>query len=179
MTKPSLFDVGSRRYAVPVKLIEKRNLLVLLAGLGLAASLTLSGCAGVPSLGGTGGDGQSGTSDSDTGDSDSPPGDVNLDQFAGVPSTFPSDVPIISGDVPIGIDLGTGWSVVVLADDLDASYEEAKSRLLGAGFTSTADSTTDDGSFGIFENDKYTIQLTASDTADYGLAVSYVVVLKG
>lgn len=178
MTKPSLFDVGSRRYAVPVKLIEKRNLLVLLAGLGLAASLTLSGCAGIPSLGGTGGDGQSGTSDSDTTD-DTDSNDIDLDQFAGVPDTFPSDIPIISGDVPMGIDLGTGWSVIIQVDDTAAAYEEAKGKLLSAGFTAVTDSTTADGSFGVFDSDKYQLQLTGSDTADYGAALSYVVVLKG
>lgn len=111
--------------------------------------------------------------------STSVPGDIDLDQLQGVPETFPPDVPIISGDVPVGVDLGTGWSVVVQVDDIAQAYAEASGKLTDAGFEVIQDGTSDDGSFGAFQNDKYQVQVTASKTADYGPAVAYVVVLNG
>ena len=169
-------------YAVPVKNFQQRG--GVLVGLVLAASLALTGCSGAfggGGAGGTGGNGQSGTSDgSDEGTTSTDPGtDAGLEGYEGKPSTFPGDVPIIDGDVPFGVDLGTGWTVIVATDDLGAAYADAAARLTGAGFASQVSSTTDDGSFGSFENDKYTVQVTATDTADYGPSVTYLVVLKG
>lgn len=162
-----------------------------LVGVLLAASLTLTGCSGMlggGGAGGTGGGGQSGSSGGGStstdpgtdGGSDSGDGTgTGLEGYEGKPATFPGDVPIIDGEIPFGVDLGTGWTVIVVADDIAAAYQDAESRLTGAGYTSQLSSTTDDGSFGSFENDKYTIQVTATDSADYGPSVTYVVVLKG
>ncbi|MBU1586470.1 MAG: hypothetical protein KKH51_00815 [Actinobacteria bacterium] len=148
------------------------------AVLGIAALLLLAGCS-APAPGGGSGSGDSGSSNSDSSNSDSGSADDGLDGFEGVPANFPDDVPIISGDVPAGIDLGTGWSVVVQVDDLDAAFAEASGKLTTAGFEELQSSSSDEGSFGVFQNDKYQVQVTATDTADYGLAVAYVVVLRG
>ena len=151
-----------------------------LAGLGIVASLALTGCSftggssGQP--GSTGGSSPESSSSADGGSGGT---EAPLEGFEGKPETFPSEVPIISGDVAFGVDLGTGWSVVVKTDDVVAAYQDAEGRLTGAGFTSQLSSTTDEGSFGSFENDKYTVQVTATDSADYGPSVTYVVVLKG
>ena len=160
---------------MPVKHGQPRvSILAAVAGIGVVVCLTLVGCSNPTSSGADG----SGTAAGDGASSDSP-GDVNLDAFQGVPTTFPSDVPIIAGDVPMGIDLGTGWSVVVSVGDFAQSYVEASGKLSAAGFTVVQESTSGDGSFGVFENDKYQVQVTASKTNDYGPAVSYVVVLLG
>jgi hypothetical protein len=165
------------RYAGAVK---RRTLMAPAAGLALAAVLLLSGCSFGPLLpvpaGGTGGD-----SSSSGGDGSGDSGDAPLEPLPGaaIPATFPTDVPLIDGPIAFGMDLGTGWSVIITATDLGGGYDDAKGRLLAAGFTSQMDSTTEDGSFGLFTNDKYQINLTASDDAQYGTAVSYVVVLKG
>ena len=166
---------------MPVKLIQGR-----FVALGLAAALMLTGCSGLlgggsGGSGGTGGNGQSGASDGGTdGDTSTDPGtDTGLEGYEGKPPTFPGDVPIIDGDIPFGVDLGTGWTVIVTTDDLVAAYQDAEGRLTSAGFTSQLSSTTDDGSFGSFDSDKYTIQVTATDNSDYGPSVTYVVVLKG
>lgn len=174
-------------YAVPVNHIQPRT--SALVGVLLAASLTLTGCSGMlggGGAGGTGGGGQSGSSGGGStstdpgtdGGSDSGDG-AGLEGYEGKPATFPGDVPIIDGQIPFGVDLGTGWTVIVATDDIAAAYQDAESRLTGAGYTSDLSSTTADGSFGSFENDKYTIQVTATDSADYGPSVTYVVVLKG
>ena len=171
--KPVFLALAAERYAVPVKHGQPRvSVFAAIAGMGVVACLTLVGCANPTSAD------SSGTAAADGTTSDSP-GDVDLDGFHGVPASFPSDVPIVDGDVPMGIDLGTGWSVVVSVDDIAKSYAEASGKLSAAGFEVLQDGTTADGSFGVFENDKYQVQVTASNTIDYGPAVSYVVVLLG
>lgn len=128
--------------------------------------------------GGTSGEGQSGQSGDGTTSTD-PGTDTNLDDFQGLPDTFPTDVPIIDGDVVFGLDLGTGWSVVIPVDDLASAYAEASGKLVGAGFVAKVDTSTPEGSVGVFVSDRYQINVNASKTADYGNSVSYVVVLLG
>jgi hypothetical protein len=88
-------------------------------------------------------------------------------------------VPIVDGDIPFGVDLGTGWTVIVKVADFAAAYTAASDKLSGAGFTTEQTGTTTDGSFGVFDTDKYTVEVTAAQSADYGPSVTYVVVLKG
>lgn len=153
-----------------------------LAGLAIAASAILTGCSIAPSGtatgGGTGGSGESGQTDGGTTTTD-PGTDTSLDDYQGAPATFPTDVPIIDGDIAFGIDLGTGWTVVIPVDDLAAGYADASGKLTAAGFTAQVDSTSPEGSIGVFTNDTYQINVTASATADYGDAVTYVVVVRG
>jgi hypothetical protein len=149
------------------------------AGVALAASLVLTGCSIFPSPpsagGGSGGAGGSGgTTSTDPGT------DTSLDQYKGLPSTFPKgDIPLISGDIPVGIDLGTGWTVIVKVNDTAAAFTEATGKLKAAGFTAQAEQTSDAGSFGDYITNKYEVQVTAQDTSDYGPSVTYLVVLKG
>ena len=44
---------------------------------------------------------------------------------------------------------------------------------------SLAEQTQPEGSFGVFQNDKYQVQLTIADTNDFGLAATYVAALRG
>jgi hypothetical protein len=158
--------------------------------LGFVVVLLLSGCspfgAGTATGGGTGGTGQSGGSDpqDESTAQDDPttesPGDVDLGELGGLPETFPSDeIPIINGDVALGVDLGTGWSLLIRVDDTEAAFADASAKLTAAGFETVAEQSAPEGSFGVFENDKYQVQLTATDTPDGGPSVNYVVVIKG
>lgn len=172
--------VTSQRYAVPVKL-SRHSVIVTLA---VAASLMVTGCAagGSPG-GGTGGGGSSGGSGGTSSDGTTTETDTEttpgLDGYVGLPDTFPSDVPVIDGEVVFGIDLGTGWSIVVATDDIVAGYTAAADKLTGAGFTSDVSSSTADGSFGSFSSAAFTVQVTATDSADYGTSVQYVVIKNG
>lgn len=149
-----------------------RPRLVAPALVAAATTLLLAGCFfGPPSPpvgGGTGGDGQSDGTETQT----------ENDMFHGVPATFPSDVPLIAGDVPIGVDVGTGWTVVVKVADVQASYADASALLTGAGFEVLLENSNTEGSFGAFENSQYQVQVTGGDTPDYGLTISYLVVKK-
>ncbi|CAN5528124.1 hypothetical protein BH10ACT7_BH10ACT7_04720 [soil metagenome] len=140
-----------------------------------ATTLLLAGCffgaPAAPTGGGTEGNGQSGQTDG----TETEPGNEMLQ---GVPATFPSEVPLIAGDVPIGVDLGTGWTVVVKVADVQASYAEASALLTGAGFDVLVENSSPEGSFGAFENATYQVQVTGGDTPDYGVTISYLVVKK-
>ena len=141
--------------------------------------LVLTGCSSPSVGGGTSGDGQSGSGSSPSDGTDSSDTTGGLEGYQGLPSTFPTDVPIVDGDVPVGLDLGTGWSIIVKVDDIDSAYQDAKQKLIAKGFTAEVDNTTADGSVGVFLNDKYQINVTASQSKDYGPNVNYVVVIKG
>lgn len=157
----------------------------------LAAALLLAGCSisgsgGGSTGGGTDGGGTSGQtgggveSGESTIESTTSPGDIDLGQFEGLPNTFPTDeVPLIDEPVDMGIDLGTGWSVMMTVDDYQAAFEDAASRLSGAGFEVITQTVSDAGGVGVFQNPKYQVQLTASDSPDNGPNLTYVVILRG
>ncbi len=185
MTKPALEDARLPQYAEPVngstspRARPRREATLGLATLAVVASLLLSGCFGIPSFtgGGTGGSGSSGGSDSGSSDSGSNSSTDDIpDQFEGMPATFPNDIPLISGDVVFGIDVGTGWSILIAVDDMEADFLDAADRLKGAGYESLLETVAPEGSFGAFENDVYQIQISSQDSPDYGLVVNYLVV---
>ncbi len=150
---------------------SRRAVLSALVGLGLVASLTLTGCsAAVPGGSPSGG----GTAGSDTVDGSST-------EFVPLPDTFPvAEIPIIDGGIAFAIDLGTGWSVVIPVDDFSGSFEAAAQKLIAAGYESSTESIIyADSSFGVFSNVKYDINLTAANTPDFGPAVQYLVVISG
>ena len=192
MTKPPLRQHPLTGYAgrvtaheTPQRARRRPAVLVALVGLGLAASLSLTGCFAPPTItgGGTGGAGQSGQSGdgtvTDGGTTTSPP-DNGLTDFEGLPAGFPTDeIPLIAGDVAFGIDLGTGWTVVIPVADGTAAFADASARLTGAGYESLAEQSQPEGSFGVFQNEKYQVQLTVADTSDFGLAATYVAALRG
>lgn len=158
-----------------------RGVAVGFAGVALAASLLLTGCSIFPTApgagGGTGGSGGSGGSGGTT--STSPGTDTGLEGYKGIPANFPKDVPVVSGDVAVGIDLGTGWSLIVKVSDSKAGWTEAGDKLKAAGFTAQLENSSDNGSFGDYANDKYEVQITGQDMPQYGPSVTYVVVVKG
>jgi hypothetical protein len=170
-------------YSVSVRRGRRSGLLGIAIGLGLAASIALAGCSLIPSpgggSGGSDGSGQSGSSSDGSGTSTNPGTDAGITGYEGKPATFPGEVPIVDGDIPFGIDLGTGWTVVVKVADFASAYTAASDKLSSAGFTTEQTGTTTEGSFGVFTTDKYTVEVTAAKSADYGPSVTYVVVLKG
>ena len=63
--------------------------------------------------------------------SDSTDGDTGI--ATEIPATFPSSVPLIDGEVAAGIDVGTGWSVVIKTDDLGARIRGRIHQAQGRG----------------------------------------------
>lgn len=127
----------------------------LTLGLGLLVAPALSGC--IPSVDDlVGGLVQQGI-------------EAGLEQATGLdyssgtlPADFPSDVPLIEGELVGGVgvnnDDGTkGWAVVI---ETDRTVDDVKALLESAGFaeiTGLADSGMSFDGFIAFENDRYTV----------------------
>ena len=106
--------------------------------------------------------------------------DVNIEGTS-MPDGFPAEVPVISGDIGASGSLGLGadqiWTVSFTVPDLAAAYDEAKSKLLAAGFTSDFDATTDGVATGSFSNASFTAIVTATGDGTSN-TVTYVVASK-
>ena len=135
--------------------------IALAATLAIAAPLALSGCSlvggvvhqatggGVPGLG--------------TGK---------------VPADFPKDVPLIKGDVQLGIAVpgdsdGKAWNVTIKTTDADAG-KTVDTELTGAGFKNEGQETSTDGSGGAYTKDKLSV-LVVVGSSDGDIIVNYTV----
>lgn len=102
--------------------------------------------------------------------------DVNLGGKT-LPEGFPAEIAIVGGEVSQSGALGLGtekvWTVGVTVSDLTAGFEEAKTKLLDAGFTATA-AGAEGLNAGIFSNAAYSVLVTATEDAT-GKTVTYVV----
>ena len=98
-----------------------------------------------------------------------------------VPDDFPSEVPLISGDIINGSALSTGdgkvCNVAVKVADANA-FETIKSDLTGAGFTFNDPGTTDGVGTGVFENANYGVLVVVADAGDQGFVANYTVTAK-
>ena len=103
--------------------------------------------------------------------------DVNIDGTS-LPEGFPAEITTVSGDIKTSGALGVGaervWTVSVVVADLATGFEEATSKLVAAGFTSSFDAAADGAYTGIFSNASYTVMVTGvNDGTDN--TVTYVV----
>ena len=79
-----------------------------------------------------------------------------------LPSSFPSEVPVVKGDILSGISAGSGddqgWNVSIKVSGLDA-FTDIESQLKAAGFTESEGSPiiTDQASTGTFSSDNYDV----------------------
>ena len=96
-------------------------------------------------------------------------GDVSLN--GELPEGFPTSIPLIDGDIAVGVGTGgeEGWVVVITSSASDP-VAEAASALEGAGFTE--DTTVSGGGMGakVYSNDEYLVLV-----AGEGETVTYTV----
>jgi hypothetical protein len=119
------------------------------ASLLVASPLLLSGCSLLPGHGGTG---------------------INIPGVGSfgsgkLPSSWPKEVPVISGDVLTGASIGNanskdgqGWNATIKVSGADA-YGQIKTQLTGAGFKvdSEPDSGDAQGGTGTFASSKFDV----------------------
>jgi len=146
--------MSTKRFTVPIALV-----------LALAIAPSLSGCFGNPIEqiveGATG-------------------GDVSLPGQS-VPDDFPSEVPLVDGEVVFGMgvgnDDGKAWNVTVKVSGIDAA-DTIKSQLEGAGFTANEagiGGTTDDGATLVYDNGTYNVLVVVTKDAENGFVANYTV----
>jgi hypothetical protein len=95
-----------------------------------------------------------------------------------LPQDFPAEVATIGGQITTSASLGVGaervWTVSIVVADLAAGFDDARSKLLAAGFTSSFDAAADGAYTGIFSNAVYTVMVTAVNDGTQN-TVTYVV----
>lgn len=110
-------------------------------------------------------------------------GDVDLPGNQ-VPSDFPSEVPLIDGEVVfalgVGDENGKVYTITVKVSGMDA-IDQITSELEAAGFTSSFDVDTSDGggATAIYENDTWGVLVTVTEDSDNGFTATYIVTPKG
>lgn len=110
----------------------------------------------------------------------STPPDAGGSGDATIPDSYPrDDVPLADGEPVFGIDLGTGWTVLLATDDLTAGFADAAARLEAAGFVAQSHTESADGEFAQYTDPGYTVNLTAATDPTYGKVISYTVVIAG
>ena len=140
----------------------------LAASLLVASPLLLSGCSLLPGHGGTG---------------VTIPG-VGSFGSGKLPSSWPKEVPVISGDVLTGASIGNanskdgeGWNATIKVSGADA-YGQIKSQLTGAGFKVDSEPDPGDatGGTGTFESSKFGVLVVVTKTDDKtGWVANYTV----
>ncbi|MGN6325173.1 hypothetical protein [Pseudolysinimonas sp.] len=145
--------------------LHRRTAVVaLVASLTFAAPL-LAGCSLIPHPGGSHGV--------------SVPG-MSVGTGA-LPKSWPSDVPVITGEIVTGAALGTGRDQVFNATVKVSGQEAADqitTQLTGAGFTAKTDATasTDSGTFLTFTSEKWNVAVVITKTDDKtGWVANYTV----
>lgn len=105
-------------------------------------------------------------------------GDIDLGGTS-VPADFPSEVPLIDGDIINGSGFSSDgtkvWNIIVKVTD-GAAFDTIKSQLEGAGFTysEAGDGTTDAGT-GVFDGEKYGVLVVVAQAGDQGWVANYTV----
>ncbi|MGO4593382.1 hypothetical protein AB4Z18_06115 [Leifsonia sp. 2TAF2] len=96
-----------------------------------------------------------------------------------VPSDFPKEVPLASGDVVLGAGLGSGddkvWNVTVKVDGADA-YTAIEKQLTDAGFSGEFGAQgPKGGGTGTFTNGTYGVLVVVTDAGSNGWVANYSV----
>lgn len=144
--------------------------ILLAAALVVAAPLALSGCSLISNgVGGVVEGVVEGTTGSD------------IDLGGGMPSDFPADVPLVSGEVAtggaIGSDEGKIWVVGIKVSGPEA-YDDAASKLTDAGFESGFEASDGDARSGSFTKGDLAV-LVAVAEADGQFVATYTVTNSG
>jgi len=95
-----------------------------------------------------------------------------------VPSSFPPEVPLIDGDVLLGIELpgesgNTAWNVTIKVGGLDA-FDGIAAEMEGAGYTYLELASTEESRSGSFTKDPYTVIVVVAQ-ADGAWNANYTV----
>jgi hypothetical protein len=96
-----------------------------------------------------------------------------------VPEDFPSEVPLIDGEVVSGFGVGKApekaWNVTIKVPDASA-LEVIKAQMEGAGFTSDIDDAAIGGiTGGMYSNGSYSVLIVVAEDGNGAWAAAYTV----
>ena len=96
-----------------------------------------------------------------------------------VPDDFPSEVPLIDGEVAAAFAVGKApekvWNVTIKVPDASA-LETIKTQMEGAGFTSDVDEAAiGDLTGGMYSNGTYSVLIVVAEDGNGGWAAAYTV----
>ncbi|CAN5323626.1 hypothetical protein BH09ACT5_BH09ACT5_13070 [soil metagenome] len=101
-----------------------------------------------------------------------------------VPDDFPSDVPLVDGDVVFGMGVGSddakAWNVTVKVSGVEVA-DTIKGQLEDAGFTANESGiggTTADGATLVYDNGTYNVLVVISKDGQNGFVANYTVTEK-
>ena len=95
-----------------------------------------------------------------------------------LPEGFPTEVPLIEGEVAFGVAVGNGYNVSVRVDGPEA-IDEISDQLEGAGYTAQVGGTAGDGSTQAFSSDAFTVIVVLTKEGDTGYLANYTVAPVG
>ena len=104
-------------------------------------------------------------------------GDVELPGTS-LPEGFPTEVPLIEGEVAFGVAIGNGYNVSVRVDGPEA-IDEISDQLEAAGFTAQAGGTTGAETTQAFSSDAFTVIVVLTKEGDTGYLANYTVAPTG
>lgn len=156
----------------------------------LAAALLLAGCSILPfgdddpatggsdGSGGSGGTGQSGPSDPGSGDEGAGDDDAVVVGPGQLPASWPVEVHVPDGEVVNAVESPGSWVAEISVADEVAAFAEVGAELKAAGFTAIAETSGANGSIGVYESERYQVQVLANRDAG-GPTLTYAIVAKG
>ena len=97
---------------------------------------------------------------------------------AELPEGFPTEVPLIEGEVAFGVAIGNGYNVSVRVDGPEA-IDEISDQLEAAGFTAQAGGTTGAETTQAFSSDAFTVIVVLTKEGDTGYLANYTVAPTG
>lgn len=145
--------------------------------------LLLAGCSAPATVAGTGAPSESASTSAPASASSSPAAPTveptdGINATSVLPDDFPPVIPLINGDILTASSTDSGWVVWISSSHPIDDYSEASSSLQDAGFTVIADQAINGSAGGVFENDQYSVTVSAGSDAKYPDAVGYEVEKK-
>jgi hypothetical protein len=103
--------------------------------------------------------------------------DLSADGNASIPDSFPSEIPVLSGDVYFSQTIEDSWLISEYVNS-QQDAEDGYKQLLAAGFTETAALDFGDTRSNSAENDTYAVIYSFAKGEDGRFLVSYTVSTK-
>lgn len=105
--------------------------------------------------------------------------EIDLNTDGGLPDGFPENIPVLDGEVISGVSVGDGetqtWTVQIAITDAEAAYNEIRTGLEKAGFTSDFTGMNEGHGYGTFDDGVHSVVISTGDNGSNVVAATYIV----